>query len=324
LALAKREKKREGVTFLFYGESASGKTPTALSFPNQFLVDSDSGTKFYGGENVLTESNTLVFQELNEDLDEFENDSELFEQVETINIDSITRFAENMSHAALKVVELRAMSNARMIEGEGLSPKEYGVMKLHYDRFFARMLTYAKQGKNLVFVAEVKDKNENKLNAKGEQISVKVGEIPSMQKDSKYDFDVVVKTYIKEGKPVGVVEKDRTQVFNVGDIVDKPNYNHWKSAIAKAQKGVTRSKDEIKSFDETVGKEADKFDGTIGDKANELIKGISKIIDVMSPDQQKEMAVGFKEKFKTTKFKELRDVNILQAMLDYVEALPNT
>ncbi|MEK3917202.1 AAA family ATPase [Paenibacillus sp. FSL H7-0331] len=260
MALAKREKKREGVTFLFYGESASGKTPTALSFPNQFLVDSDSGTKFYSGENVLTESNTLVFQELNEDLDEFENDEELFEQVESINIDSITRFAENMSHAALKVVELRAMSNARMIEGEGLSPKEY--------------------------------------------------------------FDVVVKTYIKDGKPVGVVEKDRTQVFNVGDIVDKPIYSHWKAAIERAQKGATRSKDEIKTFDETLDKEADNFNGAIGDKANEHISNISRIIDVMTVDEQKAMAVGFKEKFRTTKFKELRDVNILQAMLEYVQELP--
>ncbi len=320
MALNKREKKREGVTFLFYGESASGKTPTALSFPNQFLVDSDSGTKFYEGENVLTESNTLVFQELNEDLDSFENDEDLFNQVESINIDSITRFSENMAHAALKVVELRAMSNARMVEGEGLSPKEYGIMKLHYDRFFARMLTYSKQGKNLIFVAEVKDKNENKLNSKGEQISVKVGEIPSMQKDSKYDFDVVVKTQIKDGKPIGIVEKDRTGSFNVGDIVDKPNYSHWADAIKKSQKGIVRSKEDIKSFDDTLASEADKFGANIGDKATEIIKNIQKIIEVQSNEDQKALAGKLKEKFNTVKFKDSRDVVLLQSIFDFVKA----
>lgn len=316
MALQKREKKREGVTFLWYGESATGKTPTGLSFPKQLLFDSDSGTKFYEeyNENILMESNTLVFKEMNDDLDEFENDDELFNQVETINVDSATRYHENMKHAALRVVEQRARKSGRLLEGEGLSFKEYGVMQLHYDRFFAKLLTYVKMGKNLSYVAEAQDETESRTDAQGNQISVKVGVKPNLPKGSKFDFDVVVNTFTKDGKSYGKVEKDRTKTFNIGDVVEMPNYTHWKAAIEKAQLGKVRTREEIKSFEETLDKEAESLKNTSGDNLDEIRSEIQKIIDSSSKEKQTNIANAFKEKFKTMRFKEEMDGKVLEGM----------
>lgn len=322
MALQKREKKSEGVTFLIYGESGSGKTPTGLSFPNQLLFDSDGGTKFYEefNENILMESNTLVFKELNEDLDELDNDEELLEQVQTINVDSVTRYHENMQHAALKVVEKRARENSRMLEGEGLSPKEYGVMKLHYDRFFARMLTYAKQGKTLVFVAEQSDETENRSDGKGGTVNVKVGVKPNMPKGSKFDFDVVVNTYMKDGKSFGKIEKDRTKTFNIGDVVEMPNYKHWADAIARAKQGTVRSKDEIKTLDAQLDSEMDDLNSG-GNKTTAIIQKIETVIGKLPKEKQKELAKAFTDKLGSPMFKDVKDVSKLNEYLKVAETI---
>lgn len=323
MALQPREKKREGVTFLWYGDSATGKTPTGLSFPNQMLFDSDGGTKFYDeyNDNILMESNTLVFKEMTDDLDELESDEDLFNQVATINIDSATRYHENMKHAALKVVENRARKAGRLLEGEGLSFKEYGVMGLNYDRFFAKLLTFVKMGKNLSYVAESSDETESRTDAQGNQVNVKIGVKPNLPKGSKFDFDVVVNTYTKDGKSFGKVEKDRTKTFNIGDVVEMPNYNHWKDAIAKAQLGKVTKREDIKDFDDTLDEEVESLNNPTGDKSAELVSKIESVIAGMEKETQKKLAAGLTEKFKSAKFKDIKDAKVLQEMLDFAKSL---
>ncbi|WP_431785850.1 AAA family ATPase [Paenibacillus lactis] len=323
MALQKREKKREGVTFLWYGDSATGKTPTGLSFPNQALFDSDGGTKFYDeyNDNILVESNTLVFKELNEDLDELESDEELFNKIETINIDSATRYHENQKHAALKVVEQRARKSGRLLEGEGLSFKEYGVMGLHYDRFFARLLMYVKQGKNLSYVAEQTDETESRTDANGNQVNIKVGVRPNLPKGSKFDFDVVVNTFTKDGKPYGRVEKDRTKTFNIGDIIEKPNYNHWKEAIEKAQLGRVRTKEEITSFDNILDKEADNLNSVDGESTQNLINEIMTTLMPLSQEKKAKFQETLVSKYKTSKFKDETDPKKLKDMLKILKSI---
>lgn len=314
MALQKRETKREGVTFLFYGESGSGKTPTALSFPNQLLFDSDRGTKFYKryDHHILSESNTLVFKEMLEDLEEFENDEDLFNQVETINADSITRYYENMKHASLKVAEGRARKAGRSADSEGLAPKDWGNMSLRYDSFFAKMLTFAAQGKNVTFVAEQADKKENTKLSDGSVTSVVVGVKPNMPNESNFDFDVVVRTFKKDGNSYGEIEKDRTETFAVGAIVEKPNYTHWEEAIKLSQQGRTRSKDEIKSFEETIAAESDDIATS---KEASVIEKIEKVINSLDESKQGDVAAAFKKEYKTARYKDEKDLAKLEGYL---------
>lgn len=312
MPFVKPEKKREGIKFLIYGETGSGKTPFGLSFPNQALIDSDSGTNFYDDKNVKLTSSTLSFKELNSDLDDLELEEELLEEIETFNIDSVTRFHENLQHAAMKVVEQRARKNNRLLESEGLSFKEYGNIKLQYDKFFARMMTFAKQAKNLVFIAEQKDKTENRNGT-----PIKVGVMPNMQKESEYDFDVVVRTYNKDGKPFGLIVKDRTGTYTVGEEIEKPSYDNWKDAITKAQKGKKRDKAEIQDYDEVIDNEAEEFDETgdlIKDKISDRIKKLSR-------EQKDKFIEEMDGQLGDHKFKNFTDKDKLQQTLDIVKSI---
>jgi hypothetical protein len=322
LAFVKPEKKKEGVKFLVYGDSGSGKTPFGLSFPNIAHVDSDSGTTFYDKSNVVITTNTLSLKELYEEVDDVERDDDLFESIDTFTVDSITRFHENQEHAALKVVEQRAISSNRLLEGEGISVKERGIIKLHYEKFFGRMMEIAKQAKNLVFIAEKKDKTEQKKDAiSGQSVSVKIGEMPNMQKNAEYDFDVVIKTYIKDGESHGVIEKDRTGTFKVGDEVVRPNYSHWADAISQAQKGTLRKKDEIQTFTDAINKEAEQHSISSGDRAVQLIDEITGVINELDDAKKTVLAEGFTKKFKTIKYKDIKDIAKLTDMLEFAKTV---
>jgi AAA domain len=312
MGFQKPEKKQEGTKILLFGEAGSGKTPTGLSFPDIALVDSDSGTNFYDLDNVVVNSSTLSFKELKSDLDELEMDDELFSQIKTFTIDSISRFHENMQHAMVKVAENRAKANGRDAEAEGLSFREYGKMKLYYDEFFARMMTYAKQGKHIVFVAEQKDKSEN---VNGEVR--KVGVIPNSQKDIEFDFDIVVRTYKdKDGNPKGEIIKDRTGTFKAKQIIDKPHYDLWKDAIEKNLQGKARSKEEIKSMTESINEEMTELDD-----GESLQKEVLELIKTLNASKKEEAKQLLTEKVGTVKVGTLTDTSKLKEALQIVKQL---
>lgn len=319
MAFVKPEKKREGTKFLFYGTAGSGKTPTGLSFPDIALIDSDSGSNFYDLRNVVVTTSSLSYKDLAEDLDELEMDDELFESIDTFVVDSLTRFHETMTIAMNKIAENRALNAGREAEAEGLSFREYGKMKTYYEEFYSRMVSYAKLGKNLVFIAEQKDKTENK---KGE--IVKVGVMPNAQKDIEYDFDVVVRTYqekvIVDGKeiyqPKGVVLKDRTGTFQVGDVIDKPRYELWEEAVLKAQQGKKRAKSEIKTIEQAANEEI-----KILDDGETLRKEVTKLIKAL-PDEKKVLAKEkLEEEIGTHKVNNITDVKVLQKAIEIVKSL---
>lgn len=319
MAFVEVKKKSEGTKFLFYGEAGSGKTPTGLSFPDIALVDADSGSNFYDLSNVKVVTGALSYKELEEDLDELELDDELFDSIQTFVVDSISRLHETLSVAMNKVAERRAVSAGREAEAELLSFREYGKMKTYYEEFYGRMVGYAKMGKHLVFIAEQKDKTEN-INGEIR----KVGVMPNAQKDIEYDFDVVVRTFQEEtvidGKkvrvPKGIVLKDRTGTFNVGEIIDKPHYNLWKDAVEKALKGERRTKNEIKTVRDAAEEEIVMIDDgeTLRKKALEIIKKL----DNEQKLKAKEVLI---ETIGTHEVQKLSDVKKLQAAIKALETL---
>lgn len=319
MGFVKPEKKKEGTKFLFYGEAGSGKTPTALSFPNIALVDADSGSNFYDLSNVVVTTSALSYKDLEEDLDELEMDDELFDSIDTFVIDSISRLHETLGVAMNKVAERRAVNAGREAEAEILSFREYGKMKTYYEEFYSRTVGYAKLGKNLVYIAEQKDKTEN-INGEIR----KVGVMPNAQKDIEFDFDVVVRTFQEEsvidGKkvysPKGVVLKDRTGTFKVGDVIDKPHYDLWKDAIEKAQQGKRRAKDEIKTVKEAAEEEIEVIDDgeTLRRKALDMIKSL----DNTAKSKAKDLLI---EKIGTHEVHKLSDVDKLQEAVKILKTL---
>ncbi|GAA0347957.1 hypothetical protein GCM10008931_44060 [Oceanobacillus oncorhynchi subsp. oncorhynchi] len=319
MSFVKPEERKEGTKFLFYGTAGSGKTPIGLSFPDIALIDSDSGSNFYSMDNVKLATGSLSYKELEEDLDELEMEDELFDSIQTFTIDSLTRFHETMSIAMNKVAERRALKNGRDSESENLSFREYGKMKTYYEEFYGRLVKYAKLGKNIVFIAEQKDKTEN---VNGE--IRKVGVIPNSQKDIEYDFDVCVRTFQEESEvdgkkvltPKGIIIKDRTGTFEVGEIIDKPNYSLWQDAVEKKQQGKQRSKDEIKTVREVSDEET-----KVLDDGESLRAEVLSIVKSLNNDGKVKAKEVLTEKVGTHEVNKINDVKKLQTALDLVKSL---
>ena len=305
------EKKREGTKFLFYGTAGSGKTPCGLSFPNIALIDSDSGSNFYDLDNVRLTSNALSYNDLKDDLDQLEMEDDLFNEIDTFVVDSITRLHDTMSIAMNKVAERRAINKGREAESEVMSFREYGKMKTYYKEFYGKMVGYAKQGKNLVFIAEQKDKTDNGANGEIR----KIGVMPDAQKDIEYDFDVVVRTFQKKVtvdgktklKPMGIVEKDRTGTFSVGEEIEKPRYELWEEAVKQAQKGKRRNKDEIKTVSDAVKEEE-----LILDDGEKLRSQLNNMIRNLSDENKAIAKEKLIEKFGTHNTNKIDDVSMLK------------
>lgn len=278
MAFQKPEKVKEGIKIFAYGESGSGKTPFVLSFPKLALADSDSSSTFYKDDcpNIMVMTNSNSINEVTEEFDDLENDEELFNELLSIGVDSMSRYYENLQHAALKVVEKRARKNGRAVEGEGLSQKEWGVIKLHNDRFQSKLLYFSKLGKNIIMVAEGKDEKEPIKQPDGSTMFVKCGVTYNSSKGAEFDFDVVLEFY-KDGKggSLARVIKDRTGTFPVDTIIENANYTHWKSAIEKAQLGRTRDKSEIKTIDDSIKKDVAEFN--IDEDEKKMVKIINEI-----------------------------------------------
>lgn len=316
-----RKENKKGWKFLIYGTPGSGKTPFSLTFPKQLFVDSDDGagdgTGIYSNENVLIESATLSFKELKEDLDAIEGEDKLFNSIETITVDSISRFYENQQHSALKVVDQRARKNKRLVEGEGLSVKEWGRIALDYDLMYGRFLEYAQIGKTIVILAEQKDRNENI----GGQ-PTKVGVMPNAPKNVEHDFDIVIRTYKDDmtGEVFGEVLKDRTEKFKVGDTIEKPSYNHWADVIEKRKDGKEVSKDKVVSMEKQIDKQAEEFDEDFSILKNE----INSVVQQLSANGKKQFAGLLKKEFDKINFKDFMKKEELNTTLKFAKEVLKT
>jgi hypothetical protein len=219
----KPKKEKRGIKLLCYGKTGVGKSRFALTFPRNAIIDTEDGTAFYtDNPNMALRLVTTSAVEIENAIDEiFE---EHLEEIDTITIDSETKMYENLQHAGLEVAEKRARLNGRSEFAEGLSQKEWGKIKLIHKRINAKLIELSAKGKNIIVTAQLKDVKEKR----GDDY-VKVGEAPDSIKGLEFDFDIVLKMdYDKDGNRIGIVEKDRTNTYHSGDIIENPSYENWK------------------------------------------------------------------------------------------------
>ena len=76
-----------------------------------------------------------------------------------------------------------------------------------------------------------------------------------------YDFDIVIRlTTAKDLKTKqeiykGEIIKDRTGVFNKGDIIDNPSYEYWREMV----EGKQNLKENVVDFNKAIDKDAEKL-----------------------------------------------------------------
>jgi hypothetical protein len=323
LGLKKPEQVISGTRILVYGEAGTRKTRFALSFPKNVYINADQGGDDYYGEfadNLVQVSDSITFSEVLDDVDEIEA---IVDDVETITLDSWTKIYENQQHVALRVVEQRAIKNNRLKEGEGLSQKEWGVIKLNAEKLASKLLGFKKDGKTVIIIAEGKDEKEAATDSNGNTVFKKVGITPNAQKDFDFDFDIVLEMVrdVKTKKTIGArVLKDRLGVIAEGEIVEDPSYDIWKDAINKKRQGVKRAPKQ--DLEVSLDKDAESFSATSGvNQAPDWIAKIDEVIQTLSKEQKEKLAEELKKEYKTARYKDEKDAKRLQGMLKMAEQI---
>ena len=220
---------KKGLKILVYGESGTGKTMFGLSFPKLVAIDSEDGYSWYegtdDGKNIVGMVDTQSYDDLR-DLMEQIDDGKL-DGVETLVIDSETKIYENIKEALQSVEEERALRKGRDVLDANISIRSWGKIAQISTLLQNIKLRLASKGINVISVAQNKDITEDA----GGGNRVKVGNDADMKKQARYDYDVVLRLVVRDGKHIGIVEKDRTKTYKDGDEILNPSYKSWEKVL---------------------------------------------------------------------------------------------
>ena len=305
-----------GGKFLFYGFAGSSKTYTALTFPKSAILDSDTGSSFYLGQDIKIGGKTYNNVELVDttaNLDDLEEglqaiiDGEL-EGIETLIIDSETKFYNSMDIACTEVEERKAKLAGKNVD----TRSKWGRVKNINTKMSAAKISASAQGYHVVSIAQAKEIVDE--DTKQKYIGFEA------HKSLPFDMDVVVYFFTKVNKQTkeveyyGEIKKDRTGVTKVGQIILNVTYDIWKPYFDKRNglelNGANLSKD-IK--DSTTSTLSD------ADKGEELAKEIKELI------KQADDKAAIKDKFKElgvdVKTMDTADISKLEEIKKFIKSL---
>lgn len=268
--------KKVGLKVLAMGEKGSGKSVFALSFPKVYALDAETGMAFYEnhpvyGVNLEGIANTQDFNELHDTIDEL---MESNIEGATFVIDSETKFYQNLTDAVLQLEEKKARSKGKDVMDSSVSMRGWGRVKSVATRLQNAKIDLSAKGWNIVSIAQIDDVKQKV----GDEF-VKIGEKAVMQKNSEYDYDLVIKLFTEvDGNGnthyKGLILKDRTGVTKVNSVIDNPSYKIWQDFLDSRQNA-----DKIES---NLSKDHDKAIKTLEEKDKEAEKTVvDKLKDLM-------------------------------------------
>lgn len=324
MAFRKAQTAKIGGKFLSYGESGSGKSTFQLTFPKVACIDSETGVAHYEGRDITLNNgntyNNLVMVDNTSDLDELENDLDSFidgeydGQVETLSIDSETKFYNTMQIGATEVEERRARKKGGDADDAGISVKQWGRIKIINMKLQQAKIDLSSKGTHVVSVAqevEIKDNDGKKV----------IGYKPDMHKSVKFDYDTILRHYTKKDKDGNVtfwaeVIKDRTNVTKVGQQIENPCFDIWKdyySSMNNLKTNATSYKNDLKKSTESMVDKAD--------KSEELAAQFKEILKSLKDNKDGILSVNklMKEKNVSLKELEMQSPEILTELIDYAK-----
>lgn len=272
IKLRQPQQRLQGVKVMIYGSSGAGKSRYSLSgWENQIIVDSEAkigtveGNEKYNQNivGILDSSNYYDYIELMEEI--IKNPS----MCSTLVVDSESNIYNNTQMACLEVEEERARKKKKEIEDSNLSQRSWGRIKNNYTRSKLLRQQLSAQGINLIVVAQ-----EEPVKQKVGDEMVVVGTKPVIQKTAEFEYDIILRFFKERNMGTGEmqykceVEKDTTDTFKVGAIIQNPTYeNTFKSYMDSRKnlqaikttdysnavnKDIAKMTEEGKSFDDTV------------------------------------------------------------------------
>lgn len=264
--LRKKQERKQGLKILVYGVNGSGKSVYGLGFPEVAILDAEAKVGVYEssekhGKNIVAVADTSNYYDT---LDVFEEVIKT-KGCKTLMVDSETYVYEAMQVSAMEVEEERAKKKGGDPTDSAISVRGYGKIKLNTARLRGLKAQASSNGITLIVTAHKED-----IMQKVGADSVKVGEKPALRKNSEHEYDVVLRFFKEKDLVTGKmkykaeVEKDTTETFEVGTIIENPCYeNTFKEYIEKTKKldTISSSYDKtIKSTMDTMTSEAKDFD----------------------------------------------------------------
>lgn len=322
MAFRKARSSKIGGKFLAYGYEGTGKSWFALTFPNVACIDSETGNAHYEGKNItLANGNTynnLKIVDNTSDLDDLENDiDEILESddIQTLDIDSETKFYAAMQVGATEVEERKARRKGGDVDDTVVSQRQWGRIKIINMKLQQAKIDLSSKGKHIVSVAQATEVYEGT----GENRKF-IGIKPDMHKSVKFDYDTILEFYKEENgedvKYFARVKKDRTNVTKVGQIIENPSYDIWKdyfNAMNDLDTNETTYKQDIKTSMESMVDKAE--------KSEELAAEFKEILKALKDDKEALSKVNklMKEKEVDLKKLEMQSPETLTELIDFAK-----
>lgn len=274
MSLRKAGSGKAAIKVLVYGDTGSGKSYFASTFPKILAVDSETGLVHYektgvdisgkNYKNLVLMDNTSDIDDLVNDLESIINKDEEVKEIETIVIDSETKFYDMLQVASMEAEERRARKKGGDIDDALVSQRGWGKIKLNTKNYQQLKLEVASRGVNVVSTAQLADLRDKKDSTKI------VGEKADAHKSLPYDYDVVLRCYTQKTDNDNLeycaeVLKDRTKVTTKGQVIKNATYDIWKDYVendTSPNLNLNLSKD-IENNIKTVGSEIEEVDRII-------------------------------------------------------------
>lgn len=322
MAFRKARSSKIGGKFLAYGYEGTGKSWFALTFPNVACIDSETGNAHYEGKNItLANGNTynnLKLVDNTSDLDDLENDiDEIMESddIQTLDIDSETKFYAAMQVGATEVEERKARRKGGDVDDTVVSQRQWGRIKIINMKLQQAKIDLSSKGKHIVSVAQASEIYEGT----GENRKL-IGIKPDMHKSVKFDYDTILEFYKEENgedvKYFARVKKDRTNVTKVGQIIENPSYDIWKNyfdAMNGLNTNETTYKQDIKTSTESMIDNAEKAE-ELSAEFKDILKSLKENKDALSKVNKL-----MKEKEVDLKKLEIQSPETLTELIDFAK-----
>ena len=312
-----------GGKFSVYGESGSGKSTFQLTFPKVACIDSEAGIAHYEGRDITLNNgntyNNLVLVDNTSDLDELEMDLDSFisgefdNKIETLSIDSETKFYGTMQVGAQEVEEKRARKKGGNVDDANISQRSWGRIKILNLKLQQLKIDLSTRGIHIVSVAQGTDKRDDS----GEKV---IGIKPDMHKSVGFDYDTVLEFFTKEEADgthyYAKVLKDRTKVTKRGDVIENPCYDIWKDYFegrSNLETNKTSYKNDIKNSTESMEDKAD--------RSEELAAEFKEVLKSLKDDKDALLKVNklLKDKGIDLKKLELQLPETLTELIDFAK-----